>query len=374
MTSALHPAIPHPVCDVSLVIPTYNESANLPILAERLAAALDGRDWELVVVDDDSPDRTWEVAENLSPRFPVRAIRRIGRRGLSSAVVEGLHGAYGKKLVVMDADLQHDPTRVPALIDSLDNHQVAVGSRYVDQGSTGEWGGRRLAYSKFATLLCRLFLGIGVSDPMSGFFALRKDYFLSIAEALRPRGYKILMEILFRGKPERVEEVPIVFGKRLAGESKLGSIVAVDYVISLMEMRVGIELRQFIRYAVVGLTGVVVNLAALHGLLYIDQSLGADYSLRASIIATVLAMVSNYFLNNFWTFRDFRLTGRNQLGGMIRFAGVSGTGALINISVTWFLQSVTNGVLPLTVATLIGIAISTVWNFELNSRITWKTV
>ena len=374
MTSAAHTAIPHPVCDVSIVIPTYNESANLPILAERLAAALAGRDWELVVVDDDSPDRTWEVAEHLSPHYPVRAIRRIGRRGLSSAVVEGLHGAYGKKLVVMDADLQHDPTRVPALIDSLDNNQVAVGSRYVDQGSTGEWGGRRLAYSKFATMLCRLFLGIGVSDPMSGFFALRKDYFTAIAGALRPRGYKILMEILYRGKPERVEEVPIVFGKRLAGESKLGSIVAVDYVISLLEMRVGIELRQFIRYAVVGLSGVVVNLAVLHGLKYFNQSMNENYSLRASIIATIFAMISNYFLNNFWTFRDFRLTGRNQLSGMIRFAGVSGTGALINISVTWFLQSVTNGGLPLTVATLIGIVISTVWNFELNSRVTWKSV
>lgn len=229
----------------TIVLPTFNERESLPPALAALAQAMEGRgEWEVVVVDDDSPDRTWELAEELGRADPrIRVCRRVGRRGLSSAIVEGLALGASERLCVMDADLQHDVTKVPDLLDALDRNDIVVGTRYAEGGSTGDWRGTRRLGSRLATWACRILLGIRVSDPLSGFFAIRREAFAHVAGHLEPRGYKILMELLFHHGPERVAEVPYVFQTRRHGASKLSGGVAADYAWSLL----GLATRRLLR-------------------------------------------------------------------------------------------------------------------------------
>ncbi|MBN8526788.1 MAG: glycosyltransferase family 2 protein [Planctomycetes bacterium] len=359
---------------ISLIVPTFNESRNLPVLVERVAAALQGRTFEIIVVDDDSPDRTWEVAEGLAARFPVRVFRRIGKRGLSSAVVDGFAAAKGEALAVIDADLQHDPAVLPRLVDGLARCEAAVGTRYAGSGSTGEWGGARLALSRSATWSVRRLLGVPTSDPMSGFFAIRRSLFQRIAPLLQPRGYKILLEVLHRGRVSEVHEEPYTFAGRLHGESKLGTGVLLDCAAALWELRFGAILPlRFVKYCLVGLSGVGVQLLATHALRAIPDLRTADSRL-ATAIAIAIAMLSNYILDNVWTFRDVRHRGGRAVAiGILRFAAICGTGAVISWSVAQGARLATDGVMNIYFASLIGIAVATVWNYVLNRQFTWRS-
>lgn len=358
---------------ISLIVPTYNESRNLPVLVERVAAALAGRDFEIIVVDDDSPDRTWEVAEGLAGRFPVRVFRRIGKRGLSSAVVDGFASARGEALAVIDADLQHDPAVLPRLIDGLARCEAAVGTRYAGSGSTGEWSGARLALSRSATWSVRRLLGVPTSDPMSGYFAIRRDLFQRIAPLLQPRGYKILLEVLHRGRVKEVHEEAYTFAGRLHGESKLGTGVLLDCAAALWELRFGhVMPLRFVKYCTVGLSGVGVQLLATHLLRTLPQ-LRTEDSRLATALAIAAAMLSNYVLDNLWTFRDLRhRTGWAVLGGAARFVAICSTGAAISWSVAQGARIATDGVMNIYFASLIGIAVATVWNYVLNRHFTWR--
>ncbi|MBI3331458.1 polyprenol monophosphomannose synthase [Candidatus Peregrinibacteria bacterium] len=212
-----------------MVLPTYKEAANLPELVTEIRDALAGHSYEIIVVDDDSPDRTWEVAEHLGP--PVRSIRRRTERGLSSAVIEGFHHAKGEYLVVMDADGQHDPRLIPRMIDALKGGvTVAVGSRYIEGGSVEGWIEARHFASRVATTFARLVTEVQIEDPMSGFFALRNETFHLIVPRLRPTGFKILLEVLsWLPHGSTVFEVPLIFRKRRKGESKLSWRVELQY-------------------------------------------------------------------------------------------------------------------------------------------------
>ncbi len=221
---------------LSLVIPTLNEAKNLPGLLEALQTQLTGMEYELLVVDDDSLDGTWKVAEELSREQPrIRVLRRIGRRGLSSAVVEGFAMARGDTLMVIDADGQHDPATVRQLYDAIrSGAMLAVASRYVEGGDTGEWEGSRLWLSRTATSLARRLPRVRVSDPMSGFFAVKKEAFNAVADRLRPTGFKILLELLTHlPAGTKVAEVPLHFGMRLHGESKMSLKVEILFLLQL---------------------------------------------------------------------------------------------------------------------------------------------
>jgi dolichol-phosphate mannosyltransferase len=320
----------------------------------------------MIVVDEDSPDRTWAVAQELGAADPrIRCYRRTDRKGLSSAVVDGLNLAVGDRLVVMDADLQHDPAVVPLLVAALDRAPAAVATRYAAGGGTGAWSRRRAWLSRTATAMTRLVLGIRTSDPMSGFFALRRADYLAVAGALDPRGYKILMEILHVMRPGTVAEVPYTFAPRTAGESKLSGAVLWDFAMSLAELgsRRLVSAR-FIKYALVGGSGVAIQ----YGTFALCWSpLFGDEGGLAAAIAT--AAVSNYVINNLWTFADRRHRGLSLLSGLFAFLAISGTGALLNQATTWYIHA--HHGIAITLAMAVGIVVATVWNYHLNRDLTW---
>lgn len=221
---------------LSVILPTYNEAANLPRLLEGMTAVLKKGEFEVIVVDDDSPDRTWETAERLRTHYPMlTVIRRVGRRGLSSAVTEGFAAAEGDVLAVMDADLQHDPALLPALLESITRGaQLAVASRYMEGGGVGDWVTGRRLLSRFATFLARTLPPVRVSDPMSGFFMLTASTYEQVRRRVRPTGFKILFEILTHLHPStRTAEVPLQFKMRIHGESKLNLAVELVFLVQL---------------------------------------------------------------------------------------------------------------------------------------------
>jgi dolichol-phosphate mannosyltransferase len=220
----------------SLVLPTYNEAENVPRCIAAVCAVLEGREFEVIVADDDSPDRTWEVAERLdNPR--VRVLRRTTNRGLAPAVVDGFEFARGDRLGVMDADLQHDERILPQMIDALDTHEFVIGSRAAPGGSYGDWALSRRLASAAAARMARVLLGIRLTDPMAGYFALRREVFERARPHLSPKGYKIMLELFCLARPESFAEIGYTFRPRQVGESKVSAAVARDYVKSLFELR-----------------------------------------------------------------------------------------------------------------------------------------
>ena len=352
----------------SIILPTYNEAGSLPSAIEALRAALSGReDWEIIVVDDNSPDGTWQLAQQMGVADArIRCYRRLDRRGLSSAIVDGLSLGTGERLLVMDADLQHDTSKVPELLAALDSADVSVGSRFMRGGGTGEWSKRRLFLSRMATLACRMVLGLRTSDPMSGFFAVRRDAFLQVAPRLNPRGYKLLMELLTLLRVRPVAEVPYVFSPRQVGQSKLSGGVVWEFFLSLVELGTrNVVSARFVKYGLVGLTGVGVQYASFY--LLWSHLLGDEPGTFAAIGT---AAVSNYLANNSWTFSERRHASRaDVLRGFGLFAVISACGAFINQSATWYLAHL-GSMLPLAMAA--GIAVSTTWNYFLNLDLTWK--
>lgn len=353
----------------SIILPTFNERESLPTVITAIREALSSRsDWEVIVVDDNSPDRTWELAQTMGETDPrIRCYRRVDRRGLSSAIIDGMSLGVGERLLVMDADMQHDATKIPHLLAALDTVDIASGTRYAQGGGTGRWSRRRLALSKIATTACQMVLGIQTSDPMSGFFAIRRTAFLSIAPKLNPRGYKILMELLHVLRPSRVGEVPYVFAPRVAGDSKLSGQVIWDFALSLAELftRRLISAR-FLKYALVGLSGVAVQYGTFF--LIWRRVVGEE---GGTALAIASAAMSNYLCNNSWTFRDrAHITVVDRLRGIGLFFLISATGALINQSVTWYLHDKRTMAIGLAMAA--GIAVGTVWNYYLNLDLTWR--
>jgi dolichol-phosphate mannosyltransferase len=224
---------------ISLVIPTRNERDNIAPLLDAVRAELSGRNFEVWIVDDDSPDRTWEVASTYANSHPeIFVLRRIGERGLSSAVVAGFMKATGDVLAVMDADLSHDPSLLPRLIDAVDSGAaMAVGSRRVPGGGADNWKWHRRKTSDLATALAKWWLAAPLSDPMSGYFALRRSVFESVSGDMQNEGYKILLEIVCRARPKKIVELPYVFHDRRQGVSKLTPKVGAEFLKSLWELR-----------------------------------------------------------------------------------------------------------------------------------------
>lgn len=231
---------------LSVVLPTYNEAKNLPELLPQIAAALKGIDHEVIIVDDDSPDRTWETAlELVKDRSDLHVVRRIGRRGLSSAVIEGFLAAKGEVLAVMDVDGQHDVTLLETLSAAVQKSGgIAIGSRYVEGGSVGAWDERRYLLSRIATRLALMLCRVKARDPMSGFFAIDRKTFQETLPRLNPKGFKILLDLLVHVRPDTpVIEVPFSFGQRKHGESKLSRRVQIEFIEYLYDVSFGTYLR-----------------------------------------------------------------------------------------------------------------------------------
>ena len=354
---------------LSLVIPAFRERDNIAQLVQRLGQALAGVDYEIVFVDDDSRDGTEELVAELSARHPVRVVVRKDKRGLASAVVDGFGLVDGDTIGVMDADLQHPPEVVPALLEAINSGaDRAIGSRYVKGGGCEGWGLVRRIMSKGAGFLAHLLLPStrGIADPMSGFFMLRPEV---IAGAdLRPTGYKILLEILVAGNPKQVAEVPFVFVTRTVGESKLRLSQQIDYLkhIASLMRRKG-ELTRFLKYCLVGASGVLVNM----GLLWLLTEFGGLYYLVSAAFSIETSIITNFALNDYFTFPDRRGQGAvNFFTRLGKFNLVSLAGLAVNMTVLWTLTSVF-GVHYL-LSNLCGIALAMLWNYVVNSWWTWK--
>ncbi|WP_411822901.1 glycosyltransferase [Leptospira sp. 'Mane'] len=376
----------------SLILPTYNEKENLILLLPKLTSLFKSEkiDYEIIIVDDDSPDLTWKWFQTKEKEFPsVRLIRRIHEKGLSSAVLTGMASAQGEYLGVMDADLQHDENILPEMISKLSSSDIVIGSRRVDNGSYGEMSPIRKFISYSATLLAKIFLPLPTTDPMSGFFILRRDVFETAKSKINPRGFKILLEFLGRTKGLNVSEVGYAFRKRNHGETKLSGSVMQQYLIALFEMRFGSFVSiEFIKYGLTGLSGVLVNLGgqfAYNNILAINVSsqVQSAISLPSGAIGFgfELSVLSNYILNNFWTFSNRRNTGfLDNAIGFLKFNAISLLGFLIQFSTWFFLVKYFQTNYPEVlsywityIGNIVGIILATATNYFLNRNFTWKS-
>jgi dolichol-phosphate mannosyltransferase len=358
---------------LSVVVPTFNEARNVAEIVRRLEQALAGIDWEVVFVDDDSTDGTTAMLrEAARSSARVRVLHRIGRRGLSTAVVEGIMSVSSPYVAVMDGDLQHDESRLAPMLEQLraSGRDIIVGSRYMAGGGVvRQWGEDRQAISRLATRLARLVLREPLSDPMSGFFMLRREAFDRAVRRLSGVGYKILLDILISARPPlAVAEIPYEFRTREQGHSKLDTAVAWEYLVLLLDKTVGrvVPIR-FVMFVLVGGAGVVVHMLTLAAL---TQGSGLSF-LTSQTAATVLAMTFNFFANNVLTYRDQRLRGAaNILIGLFSFYLVCSVGAISNVGIaaflflrdySWWLSG------------FAGIIVGAVWNYAASSIFTWRT-
>ena len=353
---------------LTLVVPTFNESANIEPLIERVAIALAGIEWEAIFVDDGSIDGTPELLTRIAQSDRrIRLIRRIGRRGLSSAVVEGALASTAPVIAVMDADLQHDETILPNLYREIsEGRELAIGTRYAGNGSIGDWNARRLKISRFATRLATLVTKTPLSDPMSGFFAVRRDIFLEAAPNLSRVGYKILLDLIASSsRPLDSAEVGYTFGKRLHGESKLDHAVALEYFELLLDKLIGSFVPvKLVMFGLVGATGVLVHLTLLKTLLS-----GAQLPFAAAQASAVIgAMIFNFAMNNHFTYRDRHLSGLAWLRGLFTFMLVCSVGAVANVGIG---SLVYQRVAEWWVAGIAGALVGSVWNYVASGWLTW---
>jgi dolichol-phosphate mannosyltransferase len=355
---------------LSVIVPTFNERDNVTVLYRRLEATLAGIAWEVVFVDDNSPDRTWEVVRGLARKDSrVRCIRRIGRRGLSGACIEGILASSAPYAAVIDADLQHDETQLPKMVALLHSGEaeLVVGSRYIEGGSADSFNKQRAGASQLATEVAKRTLKVEIADPMSGFFMIRRDRFEQLAPQLSTQGFKILLDIVATAQGKlRAIEIPYSFGSRQHGESKLDSMVALDFLgLVLAKLTHDVVSLRFLLFAMVGGTGLVVHLVAL----FIAHEIFQVPFAEAQAVGALVAMTSNFILNNFLTYRDQRLKGFAILRGLLLFYLVCGVGLLANVGVAfavfdqepiWWL------------AGLAGALMGVVWNYAMSGLFVWR--
>jgi len=355
---------------VSVVVPTFNESQNLPRLVALLDRTLGDMAWEVVFVDDDSPDGTWQVAKQLAQADPrVRCLRRVGRRGLAGACIEGALSSAAPFVAVMDADLQHDETILPAMIARLqsDEADIVIGSRAAQGGSADAgFTARRAFASRLATRLAGLLIGRQVSDPMSGFFALKREVFEAAAPRLIPSGFKILLDLLAStdGKV-RVAELPFHFRTREQGLSKFDARAMLDFAGLLIHRLTGgaISVR-FLAFMIVGSTGVCIHLATL----WLGLRLGLVFG-AAQTVATLVAMTSNFGVNNLLTYSDMKLRGGAALAGLLKFYAVCSVGAIANIGIAFWIFEANEA---WWLAGIAGVIVGATFNYTMSSIFVWR--
>jgi dolichol-phosphate mannosyltransferase len=358
--------------ELAVVVPTFNERDNVVPFLKALAAAVGQIPYEVIFVDDDSPDGTADVVREIALRDPrVRVLHRINRRGLASACVEGMLASSAPYIAVMDADLQHDESILPLMLDRLKtrNLDVVVGSRNIAGGSMGEFAPSRVRLSmlgrRFSQTVCRC----DINDPMSGFFVLSRPFLMEVVHGVSGIGFKILVDLLAScHRPVRLEEMAYRFRNRQHGESKLDILVAVEYLQLLLDKFVGDYVSaSFVIFGLVGASGVVLYLAAL----WMQLSWRGVSFRQAQVIATLAAMTTNFLLNNAITYRDRRLRGWSILRGLILFYIACSFGVLINLETAEFARGAG---FPWYAAGLVGLILSSVWNYGVTRIFTWRAI
>jgi dolichol-phosphate mannosyltransferase len=360
-----------PAPELSIVVPTFNERENIPRLVDTLRAALPDIAWELIVVDDNSPDGTAEIAKRIGASDSrIRCIRRVGRRGLAGACLEGILASQAQYVAVMDGDLQHDERLLLPMLQLL-RHQsanVVIATRYADGGSAAGLSSLRAWGSRLATKLAHRLLKLKLSDPMSGFFMLGRDLVERIAPRLSTQGFKVLLDIVVTaGDGLRIVELPYTFRQRLHGQSKLDAGVALEYVGLLLAKATDdlVSLR-FALFCLVGAIGIGVHFVALS----VGYDLFGIEFVWAQTLAMMVAIVSNFAINNALTYRDRRLSGLTFFSGLARFYLVSMAGLVSNIGVSdWLFVSAQKW----WVAGLAGAVIGVVWNYVVASQFVWRS-
>ncbi|MDF0540886.1 glycosyltransferase family 2 protein [Sphingobium sp. H39-3-25] len=361
---------PDRALELTVVIPTLNERGNVARLFERLAIALADIEWEAMFVDDGSRDGTPDILTGMAQSDRrIRLIRRFGRRGLSSAVMEGMFASTAPVVAVIDADLQHDERILPDMLKAVTDggHELAVGTRYASGGSIGQWNAGRARISRAATRLASAVVKTPLSDPMSGFFMLRREVLLEAVPQVSGIGYKVLLDLVASTpRALKVSEIPYEFRTRDTGESKLDSLVALEYLELLLEKSIGrwIPVR-FIMFGTIGALGLGVHLTVLA---LATGALGLRFDVGQTI-AVLTAMTFNFVLNNRLTYRDRRLTGWGFLGGLASFYAVCSLGAVANVGVgtalfarqeSWWMAGAA------------GAVVGSVWNYVMGNLFTWR--
>jgi dolichol-phosphate mannosyltransferase len=356
---------------LSIVVPTYQESGSVPVLFERMKTALAGLPWEMIVVDDDSPDGTSDVAFALAAEDRrIRCLRRVNRSGLAGAVIEGWLSSAADFVAVIDGDLQHDETKIPLMYKALAENRanLAIGTRVAH--STGDPGlsARRQNLSYLGAWFFRRMTGATVQDPMSGFFMLRRETVSRLAPRLSPDGFKILVDVILSARGDlAIVEIPYVFRKRLMGQSKLTLLVGVDFLgLVAHHATGGILPIRFVLFAGVGAFGLVVHILALSAVLHSFPAL--DFN-SAQLVATLIAMASNFILNNEITYRDRRYRGLNLIRGFAGFALGCSAGALANIDVASWVHKLNQ---TWWIAGLAGALLSVAWNYAVSTNLVWR--
>jgi dolichol-phosphate mannosyltransferase len=356
--------------DLAVVVPTYNERGNVPELIARLRRLLRGFEWELIFVDDDSPDGTANlIREYAVSDRRIRLLHRIGRRGLSSACIEGMLATPAQIIAVMDADLQHDESILPEMVHRLrsQNLDVVVATRNSNGGRMGDLAPTRVKLSNLGKNLSRFVCRCDVSDPMSGFFVVSREYLYRVVERLQDGGFKILVDLLASSDgPVRLGEVGYRFRDRTWGHSKLDANAAVECLFLIVNKFLGgLVPPRFAAFALVGASGLAVHLSCL-AFLYRVQHFSFDVS---QVLATFAAMTVNFFLNNLITYYDRRLRGGRMWVALLTFWFACSFGVLANVSSA---HSLLRFHMPWYLAGLAGAAVSSVWNYAANQILTWQ--
>ncbi len=371
--SGSHPGIdesPSQLIELTVVVPTYKERPNVPILLERIEAVLSDIGWEVVYVDDHSPDGTADAIRAIAVTDRrIRVIERIGRRGLASACVEGMMASSARYIAVMDADLQHDESVLPQMLQKIKEERldVVIASRRMAGGSMGDFAVKRVKLSEIGSRISTLICRCDVSDPMSGFFIVEAKFFRALVPRLTGSGFKILVDILASSPTvPRVAEVPYRFRNRELGVSKLDVNVQLEYIFLIIDKLVGNWIpTRFALFVLVGALGVIVHLAVLAPL-YLNHR---HHFPQAQLIATMVAMTFNFLLNNVVTFRDRQLRGWRLLTGLLTFYAACSLGAAMNVA---FSTMLIRQRIPWYVAGISGTGISSVWNYGVNAVLTWR--
>jgi dolichol-phosphate mannosyltransferase len=356
--------------ELSVVVPTFNERDNVIELMLRVSRALGDGSWEIVFVDDDSPDGTADLVRELAVKNSrVRCLQRIDRRGLSSACVEGMLSSSAPFLAVIDGDLQHDEQLLPRMLEILKNEDVdiVVGSRYILGGDISDWDEKRARMSRIAARFSRVLVPADLRDPMSGFFMIRSTVLQATAHDLSAVGFKILADIFASSRTKlRFRELPYQFKNRHAGKSKLDSGTAWDYLMLLLDKMTGrVVPVRFVAFCIVGALGVGVHFAALT---LITRLFGGTF-MEGQTAALICAMTFNFAVNNVLTYRDRRLYGWRWLRGWFSFVLACSVGGLANLGVAKALYDMNQG---WATAALTGVLVGAVWNYAITTLLTWR--
>ena len=361
--------------DISIILPTYNEAENIEIAINKIHQVLGDRNFEIIVVDDNSPDKTWEIVEKLkTTKDKVKLIRRFRDNGLSIAIFTGMLEAEGSVILVMDADLQHDEKIIPLLIESIkrDKFEVSIGSRDIEGGSYGDLSTKRKITSFIGKWFAKKFLKVDINDPMSGFFAISKSFFEEVKDQINPSGFKILLEFIVRKRTPRVKEIGYKFRRRLHGDTKLNSAIIVEYFLALIDLRFGWLIpNRFVMFSIIGFLGSLIN--------FFSFSMASILGLKvlpSVYLGAQIGIFWSYSLNNYFTFSNFRYRGSSFIKGFILYQIVSVIGIVIQLAIvqsiikTW--EFMAESLTTLYFSYLISICFAALVNYYIHTNYTWN--